>query len=64
MTAMSKIELQLDRWLPRTKGASLLTAAVALAVIGWVDLHAGWEISLFVIYAIPILLWCGEPERA
>lgn len=45
-----------SRWLPRSRAASLAIAVVALAFIGWVDRLAGWEISLFVIYAIPILL--------
>ena len=48
--------LHLGRWLPRSPLASVTLALVSLAFIGWIDRLAGWEISLFVIYAIPILI--------
>jgi signal transduction histidine kinase len=41
-------------------------ALVLVAVIGWVDYISGWEFSLFVFYAIPLLMvvWQGYPRLA
>ena len=55
--------IQPGRWLPRSPLASVTTALITLAAIGWVDRLAGWEISLFVIYAIPILIVVRGADR-
>lgn len=61
-----KSESLMERWMPGSRNASLAVALAVLALIGWVDRHSGWEISLFVIYAVPILLvvWRAETWTA
>ncbi|MBA3891859.1 MAG: GGDEF domain-containing protein, partial [Gemmatimonadaceae bacterium] len=48
------VPLVIDRvgkWPPRT---TLLGAAVAVAVLGWVNVWVGWEVSFSVLYLLPI----------
>lgn len=44
------------------KWALLAEALAIVAAIGWADYHTGWQLSLFVFYAVPILLvvWYGN----
>ncbi len=51
---------QLMRRLPR--GLSLLLAVLLTLLVGWVDDITGWEVSLFIFYAVPIVqaVWWGS----
>lgn len=53
-------EARSRRW--RANLWSSLVAVVLVILVGWMDLATGWELSLFVFYAAPILLvaWYGN----
>lgn len=43
---------------------SIAPAIIVSVMIGWVDWVTGWELSMFIFYAIPIVLavwWAGGP---
>lgn len=42
---------RLDGWHPRT---TLVTSAAAVAVLGWINVQIGWEVSFSVLYLLPI----------
>ncbi len=41
----------------------LLEALLLVGVIGWIDYVTGWELSLFVLYALPIVMVVWKTDR-
>jgi signal transduction histidine kinase len=55
-----------ERWFVCKRKLVIGAALLLMALIGWVDHATGWELSLFVFYAVPLLMvvWQGQRRLA
>ena len=47
----------------RRRSLVIASAVLLMVLIGWVDHATGWELSLFVFYAVPLLMVVWQDEK-